>query len=184
MSIVRWTADSTVHGGWRTEGAAAPRQRAARERWSSLVLASDEGGGRAGRGGAREVLTADGGVATRRRTGGSERRRLELVTRVKEGAKHLRREGMRCNEILGSHRPFIGAGEAPERGGRGGVTAVLMALTPLKTGARLRGGLRGEMMAGRVTARAASEGGVGSAGWPEATRRSGNSRPAWRRGWS
>jgi hypothetical protein len=40
----------------------------------------------------------------------------------------------------------------------------LMALTPLKTGARLRGGLRGEMMAGRVTAQAASEGGAGRRG--------------------
>jgi hypothetical protein len=48
----------------------------------------------------------------------------------------------------------------------GGVMAVLMALTPLKTGARLRGGLRrgGGMMAGRVTARAASKGGVGQRG--------------------
>jgi hypothetical protein len=50
---------------------------------------------------------------------------------------------MRCDENWGSHRPFIGAEGAPERGGRGGgVTAVLMALTPLKAGARLRGGLR------------------------------------------
>jgi hypothetical protein len=42
------------------------------------------------------VLTGDGGVATRRRTGGSERRWLELVARAKEGAKELRREGMRA----------------------------------------------------------------------------------------
>jgi hypothetical protein len=69
---------------------------------------------------------------------------------------------MRCSEIQGSHRPFIGAGGAPKRGGRGGgVTAALMALTPLKMGVRLRGGLRGEMMAGRVMARAASEGEAG-----------------------
>jgi hypothetical protein len=85
------------------------------------------------------VLTGDGGVATRRRTGGSERRWLELVVRAKE----LGREGMRCGEIWGSHHPFRGAGGAPERGGREGVTAALMALTPLKTGARLRGALRG-----------------------------------------
>jgi hypothetical protein len=40
-----------------------------------------------------------------------------------------------------------------------------MALSPLKTGARLRGGLRGGgMMAGRVTAQAVSEGGVGRRG--------------------
>jgi hypothetical protein len=48
----------------------------------------------------------------------------------------------RCGESWGSHRPFIGVGGAPERGGGGGgVTVALMALTPLKTGARLRGGL-------------------------------------------
>jgi hypothetical protein len=65
------------------------------------------------------VLTGDGGVAKRRRTGGNERRWLELVARAKEGVKELRREGMRCGEIRGSHRPFIAAGGAPERGGRG-----------------------------------------------------------------
>jgi hypothetical protein len=56
------------------------------------------------------VLTDDGGVAERRRTGGNERRRLDLVARVKEGAKELGREGMRCGESRGSHLPFIGAG--------------------------------------------------------------------------
>jgi hypothetical protein len=55
----------------------------------------------------------------------------------------LGREGMRCGEGRGSHRHFIGARGAPERGGWGRVTAALMALTPLKTGVRLRGGLRG-----------------------------------------
>jgi hypothetical protein len=65
------------------------------------------------------MLTGDGGVTKRWRTGGSERRRLELVARAKEGAKELRREGMRCGEGWGSHRPFIGAGGAPGRGGRG-----------------------------------------------------------------
>jgi hypothetical protein len=65
------------------------------------------------------VLTGDGGVATRRCTGGNEWRRLELVARAKEGMKELGREGMRCGEIRGSHHPFIGAGAAPERGGRG-----------------------------------------------------------------
>jgi hypothetical protein len=107
------------------------------------------------------VLTGDGGVATRWHTRGSEWWRLELVVRAKEGVKELGREGMRCGEIRGSHRPFIGAGGAPGRGGWGRVTTALIALTPLKTGARLRGGLRGEMMAGRITARAASEGGPG-----------------------
>jgi hypothetical protein len=57
------------------------------------------------------VLTGDGGVAMRRRSGGSERRWIELVVRAKEGAKELGREGMGCGEIGGSHLPFIGAGE-------------------------------------------------------------------------
>jgi hypothetical protein len=92
------------------------------------VLTGDGGGGRAGRGGAREVLTGNGAVAERRRTRGNERRRLELVARVKEGAKELGREGVRCGESRGSHRPFIEAGGAPERGRRGGVTTALMVL--------------------------------------------------------
>jgi hypothetical protein len=98
------------------------------------VLAGDGGGGRAGRGGAREVLTGDGGVAKRRHTEGNERRQLELIARAKEGVKKLGREGMRCCESRGSHRPFIGARGAPERGGQGGVMAALMALTSLKMG--------------------------------------------------
>jgi hypothetical protein len=65
------------------------------------------------------VLIGDGGVALRRCTGGSERRWLELVARAKEGVKELRREGMRCGEGRGSHRPFIGAGGGSGRGGRG-----------------------------------------------------------------
>jgi hypothetical protein len=91
------------------------------------VLAGDGGGGRAGRGGAREVLTGDGRVAERWRTGGNERWQLELVARAKEGTKELEREGMRCGESRGSHRPFIGVGGAPERGGwgsNGGVNGV------------------------------------------------------------
>jgi hypothetical protein len=80
------------------------------------MLTGDRGGGRAGQGGAREVLTGDGGVAKRRRTRGNERRRLELVTRVKD----LGREGIRCGKGRGSHRPFIGAGGTSRRGGRCG----------------------------------------------------------------
>jgi hypothetical protein len=87
------------------------------------VLTGDGGGGRAGRGGAREVLTGDRGVAPRRRTGGSERWRLELVAGAKEG----------CGVSSPFYRGWGSAGE----GWPGGVTAVLMALTPLK---RLRGG--------------------------------------------
>jgi hypothetical protein len=88
------------------------------------------------------VLTGDGGVAERRRTRGNERRRLELVARAKDGTKELGREGMRCSESRGSHRPFIGAGGSAGEGWPGGVMAALMAITPLKVGARLRGGLR------------------------------------------
>jgi hypothetical protein len=106
------------------------------------VLAGDLGEGRAGRGGAREVLTGDGGVAERQRTRGNERRRLELVVRAKEGMKELGREGMRCSASRGSHRPFIGVGGSAGEGWPGGVTAALMALMPLKMGVRLSGGLR------------------------------------------
>jgi hypothetical protein len=53
----------------RTEGATVPHRRVVHGRWSSPVLTSDGGGGQAGRGGAREVLTGDGRVAKRRRTG-------------------------------------------------------------------------------------------------------------------
>jgi hypothetical protein len=99
---MRWTMDS-----------AGPRWTTVRGR------GGDGGGGRAGRGGAREVLTGNGGVVERRRTGGNEPRRLELIARAKEGAKELEREGVRCSESQGSHCPFIGARGAPERGGWG-----------------------------------------------------------------
>jgi hypothetical protein len=91
------------------------------------VLTDAGGGGRAGRGGAREELTGDEMVAERWRTGGNKRWWLELVARAKEGSKELGKEGMRCGESRGSHRPFIGAGGAPERGGwgsNGGVNGV------------------------------------------------------------
>jgi hypothetical protein len=87
------------------------------------VLTGDGGEERADRGGAREVLSGDGGVAERRRTGGNERRQLELVVRAKAGAKELGREGMRCGESWGSHHPFIGAGGSAGEGWTGGVTA-------------------------------------------------------------
>jgi hypothetical protein len=108
------------------------------------VFTGDGGGGRADRGGAREVLSNDRGVATRWRTGGNERRRLELIARAEEGMKKLGREGMRCGEGRGVSSPFYRGRGAPERGGRGGVTVALMGLTPLKMGVRLRGGLGGE----------------------------------------
>jgi hypothetical protein len=47
------------------------------------VLVGDGGGGRAGRGGAREVLIGVQAAAKRWRDGGKERRWLELIARVK-----------------------------------------------------------------------------------------------------
>jgi hypothetical protein len=70
------------------------------------MLAGDGGGGRASQGGAREVLTGDRGVATRRCTGGNERRRLEPVARAEEGTKKLERERMRCGEGRRVSSPF------------------------------------------------------------------------------
>jgi hypothetical protein len=65
------------------------------------------------------VLTGDGGVVTRRRTGGNERWRLELIARAEEGAKKLRKEGMWCGEGRGVSSPFYRGRGAPERGGPG-----------------------------------------------------------------
>jgi hypothetical protein len=90
----------------------------------------------------KAVLTGDGGVATRRRTGGSKRRWLELIARAKEGTKELRREGMRCGEGRGSHRPFIGVGGVPGRvagesnGGVNGFNAI-------EDGGEVKRGIRG-----------------------------------------
>jgi hypothetical protein len=100
---VRWTAD-------RGRGGASPVCGA-----RALELADDGGEGRAGRGGAREVLTGDGGVAERWRTRGNERQWLELIARAKEGAKELGREGMRRGESQGVSPSFYrGRGSAGE----------------------------------------------------------------------
>jgi hypothetical protein len=59
---------------------------------------------------------------------------------------------MRCSESRGSHRPFIGAGGAPERGGRGSNDGV-NGINAIEGGVRLRGGLRrGESDGGVVKA--------------------------------
>jgi hypothetical protein len=47
------------------------------------------------------VLTRAQAAMKRRRDGGKEWQRLELVTRAKEGVKELRREGKRGGEGLG-----------------------------------------------------------------------------------
>jgi hypothetical protein len=44
------------------------------------------------------------------RDGGEERRRLELIVRVKEGARELEREGKKVGEGWGCSSPFIGLG--------------------------------------------------------------------------
>jgi hypothetical protein len=83
-------------------------------------------------------------VAKRRRTRGSERRQLELIARLKEGAKELGREGMRCGEDRGSHHPFIGAKGAPGRGGLGG-NGSINGFNAIEDGGEVkRGELRGE----------------------------------------
>jgi hypothetical protein len=86
------------------------------------------------------VLTGAWVVAKRRRTGGSERRRLELVVRAKEGAKELRREGMRCGEGRGSNHPFIGAGGAPGRGGWGEGNGGVNGLNAIEDGGEVKRG--------------------------------------------
>jgi hypothetical protein len=45
------------------------------------------------------------------RDGGDEERRLELTTRVKEGAREPKREGKRGGQGRGFSSPFIGLGE-------------------------------------------------------------------------
>jgi hypothetical protein len=65
------------------------------------VLTGDGGGRRAGRGGARGVLTGARAEAKMRRNRGKEWRQLELIARAKEGAKELGREGKRAGEARG-----------------------------------------------------------------------------------
>jgi hypothetical protein len=110
-AVDRGQSRSTVDRGQRA-------RRRLTGAWA-LELTGDGGGGQAGRSGAREVLTGDGGVATRWRTGGNERRRLELIARTEEGAKKLGREGMRCGEGRGVSSPFY-RGQGRWRGVAGG----------------------------------------------------------------
>jgi hypothetical protein len=122
-----WTAGGADigHGTWAL-GLAGAR------RWGAT--------GRGGHGELDGLLTRARAAVWHLNDGIEEWRWLELIARAKEGMKGLRREGKRCGEVRGWCSPFIGAGEAPGRGGRG-ITVVLMSLMPLKT-ARLRGGLR------------------------------------------
>jgi hypothetical protein len=85
----------------------------------------------------------------RRRTGGNERRRLELVARAEESTKKLRREGMRCGEGRGVSSPFYRGRGAPERGGRGGESnGGVNGFNAIEDGGEVKRGLRGVMMAG------------------------------------
>jgi hypothetical protein len=77
-------------------------------------------------------------VVKRRRDGGKERRRLELIARVKEGAMELGRDGKRGGEGQGLSSPFIGAEGAPGRGVQGGNSGV-NAFNAIEDGASLRG---------------------------------------------
>jgi hypothetical protein len=83
----------------------------------------------------------------------------------------------RCGESRGSHRPFIGAGER-QRGVAGGSNGGVNGFNTID-GGEVKRGIKG---GGGVGRHLRVE--LGGAGWPEATRRSGNSRPAWGRGWS
>jgi hypothetical protein len=130
----RWTADIGRGGASLACGARA---------LELTGVTGDGGGGRAGRGGAREVLTGDGGVATRRSTGGDERRRLELVASAEEGAKELRRVRMRCGEGRVVSSPFYRGRGVSERGGRGGSNDGINGFNAIEEGGEVKRGLRG-----------------------------------------
>jgi hypothetical protein len=114
-------------------------------------------------------------VATGRRWG-KRRRRKSSATAVLV----LREKGKivvgRCGESQGSHRPFVGAGGAPERGGQGSNNSV-NGFNTIEDGGEVKRGIKGGN-----DVRASN--GSGGAGWPEAMRRSGNAHLAWGRGWS
>jgi hypothetical protein len=83
--------------------------------------------------------------------GGEERQWLELVARVREDVKGLRREGKRCGEVLWWCSPFIRAGGAPGRGGRG-VTVALNVFSAIEDD-EVKGRVKeGVLMAGQVKA--------------------------------
>jgi hypothetical protein len=103
------------------------------------VLVGDGGGGRAGRGNTRGVLTEARVVVKRRHDGGKERWRFELIVRAKEGTQDLGREGKSGSEGRGLSYPFIGAEGAPGRGGQGG-NGDVNGFNTIEDGARLRGG--------------------------------------------
>jgi hypothetical protein len=78
----------------------------------------------------------------RRHIRGCEWWRLELVARVKEGAKELGGEGMSCGEGRGSHRPFIGAGER-RRGVAGGSNGGVNGFNAIEDGGEVKRAIKG-----------------------------------------
>jgi hypothetical protein len=156
----RWTAGATdtghsgalpVHGA-RALGFAGAHRRGATGRW--------------GHGELDGLLIGARAAVWRPGDGGEERRRLELIVRVKEGAKGLGREGKRCGEVRGWCSPFIGVEGAPGRGGRG-VTVALIIFNAIEDG-KVKGRVKeGVLMAGRVRREAAIQGTeLGGMGWP------------------
>jgi hypothetical protein len=62
----------------------------------------------------------------------------------------------RCGENRGSHQPFIGA-RARRRGVAGGSNGGVNGFNAIENGGGVKRGIRGGMMAGQVTAQAASK---------------------------
>jgi hypothetical protein len=87
-------------------------------------------------------LTGARAAAWRRGDGGAEPEVAALGESEARAWREAKRGWERCGELRGWCSPFIRVRGAPGRGGQGGLTPALMALTPLKMGEGLRGKLR------------------------------------------
>jgi hypothetical protein len=168
-SIPRWTTGSTVTG----RSGALPL-RGARVLW--LAGACRRGATRSGGHAELDGLTGVRAAALRSSDGSEERRWLQLVARVKEGARGLGREGKRWCEVRGWCSPFIGAGGSTGEGwpgGNGGVN-VFNAMEDGEVKGRVKGRVKegvkeGYLIAGRVKARGShSRRELGGGGWSSA----------------